>query len=94
MFQFGASGDARRKYRETVPNLFRVPTRLKRMQESPPQINPHLERPPAIDAAECLLTAPFLRRYVTYCARRHRYAQMQGAGRLYGEIVATMNALA
>ena len=25
----------------------------------------------------------FLRRYVTYCARRRRYSQMQGAADLY-----------
>jgi hypothetical protein len=66
---------------------------VKRLQEPAPQINPHLDRPPAIDAAECFLTALFLRRYVTYCARRRRYAHMQGAARLYGEIVATISVL-
>jgi hypothetical protein len=30
----------------------------------------------------------FLRRYVTYCARRRRFAQMEGAARLHGKIVA------
>jgi len=29
----------------------------------------------------------FLRRYVTYCARRQRYAQMQGATRLLIELI-------
>jgi len=57
-----------------------------RMFEPAPQINPHLERPPAIDAMECFLTTLFLRRYVTYCARRRCYAQMQGAARLLSEI--------
>jgi hypothetical protein len=57
-----------------------------RMFEPAPQINPHCERPPAIDAAECFLTKLFLRRYVTYCARRRRFAQMQGAARLLSEI--------
>ena len=56
------------------------------MFERPPQINPHLERPPAIDSVECFLTTLFLRRYVTYCARRRCYAQMQGAARLLSEI--------
>jgi len=28
----------------------------------------------------------FLRRYVTYCARRRRYAQMQGAAQLHAEL--------
>ena len=35
-----------------------------------------------IDEREAFLTTLFLRRYVTYCARRKRYAQMQGAARL------------
>jgi hypothetical protein len=51
---------------------------LKRLEEPVPQMNPHGEQPPAIDRAECFLTALFLRCYVTYCARRRRYAQMQG----------------
>ena len=63
---------------------------FKRLQEPAPQINPHLDRPPAVDAVECFLTVLLLRRYVTYCARRCRYAQMHGAARLYGEIVATI----
>ena len=50
-----------------------------------PQINPHLNRPPTIDAMEYFLKALFLRRYVTYCARRQRYAQMEGAARLLSE---------
>ena len=60
--------------------------KLKRLQEQPPQINPHLEQPPAIDAAERFLVALFLRRYVTYCARRRRFAQMQGAAQLYRDV--------
>jgi hypothetical protein len=63
------------------------------LQELAPQINPHLDRPPEIDAAECFLTALFLRRYVTYCARRRRYAQMQGAALLYREIAMARDAL-
>ena len=57
-----------------------------RMFEQPPQINPHLECPSRIDAMECFLTSVFLRRYVTYCARRQRHAQMQGAAQLLSEI--------
>lgn len=56
---------------------------LKRLEELAPQINPHLEKPPAIDRVECFLLAVFLRRYVTYCARRRRFAQMEGAARLH-----------
>lgn len=61
---------------------------LMRLSEGPPQINPHLDRPPAIDAVERFLAALFLRRYVTYCARRGRFAQMQGAARLRRELEA------
>src|SRR3982750_3588102 len=57
-----------------------------RMFEQAPQMNPHLERPPVIDGVERFLALLFLRRYVTYCARRRRYAQMQGAARLMREI--------
>ena len=67
---------------------------LKRMQERPPQVNPHCERPPAIDASECFLAALFLRRYVSYCARRGRYSQMQGATQLYREIATVIETLA
>jgi hypothetical protein len=59
---------------------------LKRLQEAAPEINPHHAKPPAIDRVECFLLAVFLRRYVTYCARRRRYAQMEGAARLHREI--------
>ena len=40
---------------------------LMHLQERPPQINPHLEQPPAIDAGERFLVALFLPRYATYC---------------------------
>jgi len=60
---------------------------LKRLSEPPPMVGPHLERPPAIDAVERFLVALFLRRYVTYCARRGRFAQMQGAAQLRREVV-------
>jgi hypothetical protein len=39
------------------------------------------------DALERFLVLLFLRRYVTYCARRRRFAQMEGAARLHREIV-------
>ena len=58
------------------------------LEEPAPEINPQLEQPPAIDRVERLLLAMFLRRYVTYCARRRRFAQMEGAARLRREISA------
>ena len=59
-----------------------------RMFEPPPEMNPHLGRPTTIDPIEYFLTTLFLRRYVTYCARRQRYAQMQGAALLLREVTA------
>jgi len=52
-------------------------------------LQPHFAQPPAIDALEAFLTTLFLRRYVTYCARRKRYAQMQGAARLLRRVTIT-----
>jgi len=45
------------------------------------------EQPPAIDALERFLVLIFLRRYVTHCARRRHYGQMQSAAALHSEIV-------
>ena len=59
---------------------------LMRLDEPAPKLNPHLEQPPAIDQIECFLLTMFLRRYVTFCARRRRFAQMEGAARLHREI--------
>jgi hypothetical protein len=39
------------------------------------------------------LVGLFLRRYVTYCARRRRYAEMQGAVRLHREVTNAMKSL-
>jgi hypothetical protein len=52
---------------------------LRRYCEQPPELGP------AIDAAEAFLLAVFLRRYVTYYARRGRYAAMDGA-RLFAQV--------
>ena len=54
---------------------------LRRYSERPPELQP------AIDAAESFLLAIFLRRYVTYCARRGRFAAMNGAARLLADLV-------
>jgi hypothetical protein len=56
---------------------------LRRCSERPP------EPAPVFDAAEAFLLTVFLRRYVTYCARRGRYAAMNGAARLFAEISAS-----
>jgi len=39
----------------------------------PPEVQPHLARPPAVDGLEAFLATLFLRRYVAYCAKRRRY---------------------
>jgi hypothetical protein len=51
----------------------------------PPRAGPgsSVERKPGLDKDERYLVLLFLRRYVTWCARRRRYAQMQGAARLF-----------
>jgi hypothetical protein len=59
-----------------------VPARL---AEKPLELQPHLAMPPAIDATERFLVRSFLRRYITWCARRRRFAAMEGAARLFGE---------
>ena len=47
--------------------------------------SPELQ-PPTLDALEVFLVRVFLRRYVTYCARRRRFASMNGAARLFADI--------
>ena len=49
--------------------------------DAPAETPLQLENDPA-DALERALVALFLRRYVTWCARRRRYAAMNGAARL------------
>jgi hypothetical protein len=58
---------------------------LSRLTDTPLEPQPHLAAPPAIDATERFLLRVFLRRYVRYCARRRRFAAMQGAARLFAE---------
>ena len=60
--------------------------RTLRFDEKRPDVQPHLAAPPAIDIAEADLLRLFLRRYVTYCARRRRFASMNGAVRLFAEL--------
>ena len=47
-------------------------------RDDPQQMHPQRESPPAIDQLE--------RRYATYCVRRRRYAQAQGAAALWREL--------
>ena len=53
---------------------------MRRFRERPPEVQP------TIDALEVFLVRVFLRRYVSYCARRRRFAAMNGAARLFAEV--------
>ena len=53
--------------------------------ELPPHMHPHRE-PPGLDDMERFLADVFLRRYATYCVRRKRFAQAQGAATLWREL--------
>jgi len=48
-------------------------------------MHPHRE-PPGLDDMERFLADVFLRRYATYCVRRKRFAQAQGAATLWREL--------
>jgi hypothetical protein len=49
-------------------------------------LHPQREMPPAIDKLERFLALTFLRRHVTHCVRRRRFAQAQAAAKLHREI--------
>jgi hypothetical protein len=59
--------------RPFTPHKSPLDAELRRYSERPPELQP------AIDAVEAFLLVVFLRRYVTYCARRGRFAAMSGA---------------
>ena len=56
--------------------------------KEPKQIGAQCEHEPQLDAVERFLVLLFLRRYVTYPARRSRYAQMNGGACLHREVAA------
>jgi len=62
------------------------------MEELPPEMQPQLAEPPRWDS-EAFLAGLFLRRYVTFCARQRRYAQMNGAARLLTSLRAVFRPL-
>ena len=66
--------------RPFTPHESPLDAESRRYSERPP------EQQPAIDGVEAFLLAVFLRRYVTYCARRGRFAAMNGASRLFAEL--------
>jgi hypothetical protein len=50
---------------------------------SAPAFDPAPQLEPEVNTAERLLVCLFLRRYVTWCARKRRFAAMQGAAALH-----------
>jgi hypothetical protein len=69
--------------RTFTPHKSPLDAELRRYSERPPELQP------MIDAVEAFLLALFLRRYVTYCARRGRFAAMNGAARLFAKVRAS-----
>jgi len=59
---------------------------LGRPRLDPVELHPHRADPPSIDRMERWLARLFLRRYATYCTRRGRFAQAQGAATLWREL--------
>lgn len=49
-------------------------------------LHPQRDSPATVDTLERFLAGVFLRRYATYCVRRRRYAQAQGAAELHLEL--------
>ena len=54
--------------------------------KEPKHIDTQCEQEPQLDEVERFLVLLFLRRYFTYCARRARSAQMNGAAELHRKI--------
>jgi len=54
--------------------------------KEPKQIGAPYEHEPQLDEIERFFVLLFLRRYVTYCARRVRFVQMNGAAQLHREV--------
>ena len=71
------------------------PPEIRDVDPSARYFSPHVKlrqderAPELIDALEAFLVQLFLRRYVTYCARRGRFAAMNGAARLFAEVSAS-----
>ena len=55
-------------------------------EKDPSPMDPPSEDPSALDDRERFLLLVFLRRYVTYCARRRRFEAMNGAARLFAQV--------
>jgi hypothetical protein len=65
------------------------PRRVQVAIEEPPVILSAMQVP-ALDDVERFLVLVFLRRYVTYCTRHRRFAQTNGAARLFAKVRAQL----
>jgi hypothetical protein len=54
--------------------------------DEPPVKEPPPEEAAQLDALERFLVLLFLRRYVTWCARRQRFSAMEGAAWLFSAV--------
>jgi hypothetical protein len=68
------------------PPEIRSSVPLNRLTPFGERTEPRLELAPSLDELERFLARLFLRRHITWCARRRRFAQMQGAARLSADI--------
>ena len=93
--QWEITGPAEIRSRASVGsfNSFRpAATHLPPAEDPPPDHgptpDPPIEQPPPIeDQLEQFLVLLFLRRYVTWCARRRSFAQMNGAAKLFRKVM-------
>jgi hypothetical protein len=83
--QWEITGPAEIRSPETAGNYFR-PFPLTTRAELARLLEPQPDMAPAIDAIAVLLARVFLRRYVTWCARRRQFAAMNGAARLHNSL--------
>jgi hypothetical protein len=72
-------------------NPFLRPPTCRRVEYHEPKLDAQPQRATLlrIDGDEAVLVSVFLRRYMTYCARRQQYAAMNGAAALLRQIKQT-----
>ena len=88
----GAGGSRHR----SLPAALQSPRRRGRVRASSDEAQqrraaqaiPPVVEPCSLRGVERVLLLVFLRRYVTYCARRRRFAAMNGAARLHAAVAA------
>ena len=87
-FRSNVGAAPKRPVNEPPKNPLQGPKKDPPVPESPVEEPPD-DDPATLDGLERFLLLVFLRRYVTYRARRRRYAAMNGAARLFREVSAS-----